>query len=233
MKGVPKYQASGLQPCSAACACSSWANRRPGHSSRQRGQPTCQAGGLHGRKVGSRLGRGQLSAAGHGPCRPASRAPLLPLVPDCSTDATAARQHAPDACLLRRARSCLPRTTSGGAPPLPSPPPQTQRATRWAQAGCRHQAACSQWHWDSVAPLCLPAHSLDVPSPARLRWPSFPACHASRPASPGPSRPHLQGFGPFMPGFEVIPYNDLDALQRKLEADPNIVAFMVEPIQVG
>lgn len=36
-----------------------------------------------------------------------------------------------------------------------------------------------------------------------------------------------------MPGFEVIPYNDLDALQRKLEADPNIVAFMVEPIQVG
>lgn len=36
-----------------------------------------------------------------------------------------------------------------------------------------------------------------------------------------------------MPGFEVIPYNDLDALQQKLEADPNIVAFMVEPIQAG
>mmetsp|Transcript_5672 Transcript_5672/g.12543 ORF Transcript_5672/g.12543 Transcript_5672/m.12543 type:complete len:447 (-) Transcript_5672:645-1985(-) len=39
------------------------------------------------------------------------------------------------------------------------------------------------------------------------------------------------GFGPFMPGFEVIPYNDLSALQSKLEADPTIVAFMVEPIQ--
>ncbi|KXZ48305.1 hypothetical protein GPECTOR_29g8 [Gonium pectorale] len=39
------------------------------------------------------------------------------------------------------------------------------------------------------------------------------------------------GFGPFMPGFEVIPYNDLAALQAKLEADPHIVAFMVEPIQ--
>ncbi|EIE19712.1 ornithine transaminase [Coccomyxa subellipsoidea C-169] len=39
------------------------------------------------------------------------------------------------------------------------------------------------------------------------------------------------GFGPFMPGFEVIPYNDLKALEAKLEADPNIVAFMVEPIQ--
>ena len=35
-----------------------------------------------------------------------------------------------------------------------------------------------------------------------------------------------------MPGFEVIPYNNLQVLQQKLEADPNIVAFMVEPIQV-
>ena len=34
-----------------------------------------------------------------------------------------------------------------------------------------------------------------------------------------------------MPGFEVIPYNDLEALRAKLEGDPNIVAFMVEPIQ--
>lgn len=43
---------------------------------------------------------------------------------------------------------------------------------------------------------------------------------------------HPQGFGPYMPGLEIIPYNDLEALQQKLEADPNIVAFMVEPIQV-
>lgn len=40
-----------------------------------------------------------------------------------------------------------------------------------------------------------------------------------------------EGFGPFMPGFEVIPYDDIPALQAKLESDPNIVAFMVEPIQ--
>ncbi|XP_063163384.1 ornithine aminotransferase, mitochondrial [Candoia aspera] len=38
------------------------------------------------------------------------------------------------------------------------------------------------------------------------------------------------GFGPFMPGFEVIPYNDLPALERALQ-DPNVAAFMVEPIQ--
>jgi hypothetical protein len=35
-----------------------------------------------------------------------------------------------------------------------------------------------------------------------------------------------------MPGFEIIPYNDLGALEAKLSSDPNVVAFMVEPIQV-
>ena len=40
------------------------------------------------------------------------------------------------------------------------------------------------------------------------------------------------GFGPFMPGFENVPYNDIPALERALERTPNVVAFMVEPIQV-
>ena len=38
------------------------------------------------------------------------------------------------------------------------------------------------------------------------------------------------GFGPYTPGFEVIPYNDLDAL-RTAVADPNVAGFLVEPIQ--
>lgn len=38
------------------------------------------------------------------------------------------------------------------------------------------------------------------------------------------------GFGPYMPGFDLIPYNDLNALEEKLK-DPNVCAFMVEPIQ--
>ena len=37
-------------------------------------------------------------------------------------------------------------------------------------------------------------------------------------------------FGPFMPGYEIIPYNDLESLDKVLN-DPNVVAFMVEPIQ--
>lgn len=38
------------------------------------------------------------------------------------------------------------------------------------------------------------------------------------------------GFGPFMPGYEVIPYNDLNSLRTALK-NPNVAAFMVEPIQ--
>lgn len=37
-------------------------------------------------------------------------------------------------------------------------------------------------------------------------------------------------FGPFMPGFEVIPYNDINALKEKLN-DSDIAAFLFEPIQ--
>ena len=38
------------------------------------------------------------------------------------------------------------------------------------------------------------------------------------------------GFGPYMPGYVLIPYNDIKALEKELE-DPNVAAFMVEPIQ--
>jgi ornithine--oxo-acid transaminase len=38
------------------------------------------------------------------------------------------------------------------------------------------------------------------------------------------------GFGPFMPGYEIIPYNDIEALNNALQ-DSNVAAFMVEPIQ--
>ncbi len=39
-----------------------------------------------------------------------------------------------------------------------------------------------------------------------------------------------EGFGPYMPGYDLIPYNDLDALETELK-DFNVAAFMVEPIQ--
>ena len=37
-------------------------------------------------------------------------------------------------------------------------------------------------------------------------------------------------FGPFMPGYEIIPYNNINALKKALK-DPCVAGFMVEPIQ--
>jgi ornithine--oxo-acid transaminase len=39
-----------------------------------------------------------------------------------------------------------------------------------------------------------------------------------------------KGFGPYMPGFELVPYNDVIALEKALQ-DQDVAAFMVEPIQ--
>lgn len=47
-------------------------------------------------------------------------------------------------------------------------------------------------------------------------------------ASTDPSS--TKGFGPYMPGYEVIPYNDLEALEAALSED-HVAGFLVEPIQ--
>lgn len=39
-----------------------------------------------------------------------------------------------------------------------------------------------------------------------------------------------RGFGPYLPGIDVVPYNDLPALEEAL-SQPNVAAFIVEPIQ--
>jgi ornithine--oxo-acid transaminase len=39
-----------------------------------------------------------------------------------------------------------------------------------------------------------------------------------------------KGFGPFTPGFKVITYNDIKALENALN-NPNVAGFLVEPIQ--
>ncbi len=47
-------------------------------------------------------------------------------------------------------------------------------------------------------------------------------------ASTDPSS--YKGFGPYMPGYVIIPYNDIPALEQAL-ADPDVAGFMMEPIQ--
>ncbi|TDH28034.1 ornithine--oxo-acid transaminase [Segetibacter sp. 3557_3] len=39
-----------------------------------------------------------------------------------------------------------------------------------------------------------------------------------------------RGFGPYMPGFDLVPYNDLPALEQAFQ-NHDVAAFMVEPIQ--
>jgi len=48
-------------------------------------------------------------------------------------------------------------------------------------------------------------------------------------ASSDPSS--YKGFGPYVPNLERIPYDDATALEEKLASNPNICAFIVEPIQ--
>ncbi|HRO70946.1 MAG TPA: aminotransferase class III-fold pyridoxal phosphate-dependent enzyme, partial [Chitinophagaceae bacterium] len=40
----------------------------------------------------------------------------------------------------------------------------------------------------------------------------------------------LNNYGPYLPGFLKIPYNDINALERALE-NKNVAGFLVEPIQ--
>lgn len=40
----------------------------------------------------------------------------------------------------------------------------------------------------------------------------------------------FENYGPFMPGFSCVPYNDLQSLEKALK-DPLVCGFMVEPIQ--
>jgi ornithine--oxo-acid transaminase len=39
-----------------------------------------------------------------------------------------------------------------------------------------------------------------------------------------------KGYGPYTPGFTIIPYNNIEALKKELE-DPDVAGFIVEPIQ--
>lgn len=38
-------------------------------------------------------------------------------------------------------------------------------------------------------------------------------------------------FGPFTPGFETVPYDDIEALEKLLTSNPNVAGFYIEPIQ--
>ncbi len=38
-------------------------------------------------------------------------------------------------------------------------------------------------------------------------------------------------YGPYVPGFIRVPYNDIETFENVIKSDPNIIGFLVEPIQ--
>nr|KAF6322645.1 ornithine aminotransferase [Pipistrellus kuhlii] len=122
--------------------------------------------------------------------------------------------------------------------------PKYKAKILFAERGPRGQACSHSLHSVCEPPEQSPqswAPSLTLTSSRGRRFCARPAPATARRAgnfwgrtlsaissSTDPSS--YDGFGPFMPGFEIIPYNDLPALERALQ-DPNVAAFMVEPIQ--
>ncbi len=81
---------------------------------------------------------------------------------------------------------------------------------------------CRRWAYDVKG---VPANQAKILFASGNFWGRTLAAISS---STDPSS--FKGYGPYLPGFEVIPYNDLPALEEALK-DPNVAGFMVEPIQ--
>lgn len=81
---------------------------------------------------------------------------------------------------------------------------------------------CRKWAYEVKG---VPANQAKVIFAARNFWGRTLAAISS--STDSTSR---NNFGPFVPGFEVIEYNNLDALAKALE-DKNVAGFMLEPIQ--
>ena len=124
--------------------------------------------------------------------------------------------------------------------------PLTSRAFRNDQSGLFYQELCELTGFDMVLPMNTGAEAVETALKAARKWgydvkgvpdgqAEIIACannFAGRTISiiTFSTEPlYRDGFGPYTPGFKVIPYGDADALAAAIT--PNTVAFIVEPIQ--
>ena len=122
----------------------------------------------------------------------------------------------------------------------------TSRAFRNDQLGLLYKELCELTHTHKVLPMNSGAEAVETVIKAVRKWgyqvkgvPKDKAeiivCennfHGRTIAIVGFStdKASRDGFGPFPPGFKIIPYGDADALKAAIT--PNTVAFMAEPIQ--
>lgn len=123
----------------------------------------------------------------------------------------------------------------------------TSRAFYNSVLGEYEKAVCELFGYDKMLPMNTGAEAVETALKMARKWgyekKGIPAGQANVIVCEGnfhgrtitivsmSTDPDSQGgFGPFTPGFEVIPYDDIPALERALQ-DPNVCAFLVEPIQ--
>jgi ornithine--oxo-acid transaminase len=124
--------------------------------------------------------------------------------------------------------------------------PLTSRAFRNDQLGLYYQELCELTGFDMVLPMNTGAEAVETALKAARKWgydvkgvpdgqAEIIACEnnfAGRTISiiTFSSEPlYRDGFGPYTPGFKLVPFGDADALEAAIT--PDTVAFIVEPIQ--
>jgi len=124
--------------------------------------------------------------------------------------------------------------------------PLTSRAFRNDQLGRFYQQVCELTGYEMALPMNTGAEAVETSIKAARKWgytvKGVPDGQAEIIACAGnfagrtvtiigfsTEAQYRDGFGPFTPGFKVVPYGDARALEAAIT--PNTVAFLVEPIQ--
>ncbi len=123
----------------------------------------------------------------------------------------------------------------------------TSRAFYNDQLGSYEKFICNQFGFDRMIPMNSGAEAVETALKLARRWgydvKRVPENQAKIIVAEGNFHGRTigiisastdpdsrNGFGPFVPGFVTIAYNDIPALEDALK-DPTVVAFLVEPIQ--
>jgi len=122
----------------------------------------------------------------------------------------------------------------------------TSRAFHNDQLGLFAQALCELCGMETVLPMNTGAEAVETAIKTARKWgylrkgvkadkAKILACqnnfhgHTTTIISFSTDPQARQDFGPYTPGFELVPYGDVKALKKAMDA--NTVAFLVEPIQ--
>jgi ornithine--oxo-acid transaminase len=122
----------------------------------------------------------------------------------------------------------------------------TSRAFRNEQLSLFAEELCELLGYDMMLPMNSGAEAVETAIKAARKWgysvkrvpedrAHILACHGNfhgrtiTAISFSPQEKYRDGFGPFTPGFELIPYDDAAALESAIT--PHTVAFLVEPVQ--